>query len=348
MSRIYITDTTLRDGSHSVSHQYTLKDVERIAGALEEAGVDIVELGHGDGLTGSTINYGFAPYDDFEYIKAGASVLNKSKLAVLLLPGIGTVNDLKKAKECGAKVVRVATHITEADISEQHIKAAKDMGFFTVGFLMMAHGAPKEKLLEQALLMESYGADVVYVTDSAGALLPNEVYERVKLLKDNLKVPIGHHAHNNLGVAVANSLAAIDAGATYIDGSLIGLGAGAGNTPTEMLVAVLKKMNIETNADLYKTIDAGDDVLIPIIKEKGKELPRFTSDSLIIGYAGVYSSFMLHARNAAEKFGVDVRDILVELGRRKAVGGQEDWIIEVAYELSKLNKTEDHVRNQLK
>ncbi|MGI5999233.1 MAG: 4-hydroxy-2-oxovalerate aldolase [Lutispora sp.] len=335
MSRIYITDTTLRDGSHSVSHQYTLKDVEKIAGALEEAGVDIVELGHGDGLTGSTINYGFAPHDDFEYIRAGASVLDKSKLAVLLIPGIGIVKDLKKAKECGAKAVRVATHITEADISEQHIKAAKDMDLFTVGFLMMAHMVDKEKLLEQALLMESYGADVVYVTDSAGALLPHEVYERVKYLKENLKVPIGHHAHNNLGVAVANSIAAIQAGATYVDGSLIGLGAGAGNTPTEMLVAVLKKMNMDINADLYKTIDAGDNVLIPIIKEKGKELPGFSSDSLMIGYTGVYSSFMLHARAAANRFGVDVRDILIELGKKKAVGGQEDWIIEVAYELSK-------------
>ncbi|HYE82529.1 MAG TPA: 4-hydroxy-2-oxovalerate aldolase [Clostridia bacterium] len=334
MSRIFITDTTLRDGSHSVSHQYTPQDVADIALALENASVDIIELGHGDGLEGSTIQYGFAYARDMDYIKAASSVLTKSKLAVLLIPGIGTVHDLVKAKENGAKVVRVATHVTEADISEQHIKAAKDMDMFAVGFLMMSHMAPVEKIVEQALLMESYGADAVYVTDSAGALLPHEVAERVSALKKHLRVPIGHHAHNNLGMAVANSVAAAEAGAAYLDGSLIGLGAGAGNCPTEMLVAVLNKKNFDVNADLYKTIDAGDDVLIPIIRGKGKELPRFSSDSLMIGYSGVYSSFMLHARRAAEKFNVDPRDILVELGRRKVVGGQEDWIIEVAHELA--------------
>lgn len=335
MSKIIITDTTLRDGSHTLSHQYTPKDMEKVVRALDEAGVDIIELGHGDGLTGSTINYGFALYDDFEYIKAASSVVENSKIAVLLIPGIGTVKDLEKAKKLGANAVRVATHVTEADVSEQHIKAGKDMGLFTVGFLMMAHMASVEKLVEQASLMESYGADVVYITDSAGALLPHEVSERVKALKSNLNVPIGHHSHNNLGLAVANSIAAIEAGATYIDGSLIGLGAGAGNCPTEMLIAVLDRMKIENQVDLYKIIDAGDNVLIPIIKEKGRELPRFNSDSLIIGYAGVYSSFMLHARKAAERFNVDVRDVLIELGRRGAVGGQEDWIIEVAYDLSK-------------
>jgi len=317
MTKVIITDTTLRDGSHSVSHQYTPNDVKKVCAALDEAGIDIIEVGHGDGLTGSTINYGFSNYDGFEYIRAGASAVKKAKLAVLLVPGIGTVKDLRKTKENGLQAVRVATHITEADVAEQHIKAAKDMGLFTVGFLMMAHMTDKEKMLEQALLMESYGADVVYVTDSAGALLPNEVAERVKYLKDNLKVQIGHHAHNNLGVAIANSIAAINAGATYVDGSLIGLGAGAGNSPTEMLVAVLQKLNLDINADLYKTIDAGDKVLIPIMRERGKELPRFTSDSLIIGYAGVYSSFMLHARKAAEKFNVDIRDVLIELGRKR-------------------------------
>lgn len=334
MNKIHLTDTSLRDGSHSVSHQYTPEDVAKIAAALEQAGIDIVEVGHGDGLTGSTINYGISAYSDFEYIRAAAAVLNQSKLAVLLIPGIGTVRDLKKAKEAGTKAVRVATHITEADVAEQHIKATKDMGLFAVGFLMMSHMADKEKLLEQASLMESYGADVVYVTDSAGALLPNEVKERVGYLKQHLKVAIGHHAHNNLGVAVANSLTAAEAGATYLDGSLMGLGAGAGNTPTEMLVAVLEKLKYEIQADLYKTIDAGDKVLSPIIKAKGRDLPRATSDSLVIGYAGVYSSFMLHARKAAERFKVDVRDVLIELGKRKAVGGQEDWIIEVAYNMS--------------
>lgn len=334
MSKIFLTDTTLRDGSHSVSHEYTPKDVEKISLALEAAGIDIIELGHGDGLTGSTINYGFSKYSDFEYVKAASSVLTKAKLAVLLIPGIGTVEDLKVAKKNGAQVVRVATHVTEADISEQHIKSAKDMGLFTVGFLMMSHMGTKEQIAEQALLMESYGADVVYITDSAGALLPQDVSERIKAVKEAVKIPIGHHAHNNLGMAIANSVAAVEAGATYIDGSLIGLGAGAGNTPTEMFVAVAKKMNYDINADIYKAIDAGDQVLVPILKEKNKELPRFNADSLMIGYSGVYSSFMLHARKAAKRFNVDVRDILMELGRKKAVGGQEDWIIEVAYKLA--------------
>lgn len=334
MSKIFLTDTTLRDGSHSVSHEYTPKDVEKISLALEAAGIDIIELGHGDGLTGSTINYGFSKYSDFEYVKAAASVLTKAKLAVLLIPGIGTVEDLKVAKKNGAQVVRVATHVTEADISEQHIKSAKDMGLFTVGFLMMSHMGTKEQIAEQASLMESYGADVVYITDSAGALLPQDVSERIKAVKEAVKIPVGHHAHNNLGMAIANSVAAVEAGATYIDGSLIGLGAGAGNTPTEMFVAVAKKMNYDINADLYKAIDAGDQVLVPILKEKNKELPRFNADSLMIGYSGVYSSFMLHARKAAKRFNVDVRDILMELGRKKAVGGQEDWIIEVAYKLA--------------
>src|SRR6056297_1339899 len=320
MRKAIITDTTLRDGSHSVSHQYTLEEMKSIAKALESSGVDIIELGHGDGLTGSTINYGFSLHSDYEYIEAVASVLTKAKLAVLLIPGIGTIEHLKKAKELGAEVVRVATHVTEADVSEQHIKAAKEMGMFTVGFLMMAHMASKEVILQEAKKMVSYGADVIYMTDSSGAMLPDQVYENIKYLKENLDVPLGHHSHNNIGMAVANSLNAYKAGADYIDGSLIGLGAGAGNCPTEMFIAVLEKLKIQSNVDLYKIIDAGDDVLKPIILGKGRELPRFNSDSLIIGYAGVYSSFMLHAKNASKRFGVDTRDILIELGKRKAVG----------------------------
>ncbi|MCG8484822.1 MAG: 4-hydroxy-2-oxovalerate aldolase, partial [Clostridia bacterium] len=337
MTRVILTDTTLRDGSHSVSHQYTLEDMRKITIALDEAGVDIIEVGHGDGLTGSSINYGSGLHDDFEYIQAVAPVLKNAKLAVLLIPGIGTIKHLERAKELGASVVRVATHVTEADVSAQHIKAAKEMGMFAVGFLMMAHRAAKETILEEAKKMASYGADVVYVTDSSGAMLPDDVYEVVKYLKDNMSTSIGHHSHNNLGMAVANSISAYKAGADYLDGSLIGLGAGAGNCPTEILVAVMEKSGIESGADLYKLIDAGDDVLQPIILAKGRDLPRFNSDSLMVGYAGVYSSFMLHARNAAERFGVDTRDILVELGNRKAVGGQEDWIIEVAHNLA--NKT---------
>lgn len=336
MSKIYLTDTTLRDGSHTVSHSFTPDNVADIALGLEKAGVDIIEIGHGDGLTGSTINYGLSKYTDFDYVKAAAAVLSKSKLAVLLLPGIGTVEDLEKVHELGAQVVRVATHVTEADISEQHIKAAKDMGLFTVGFLMMSHMADVERVTEEALKMENYGADVVYVTDSGGAMLPQDVQAKISSLKKNLKVPIGHHAHNNLGLAVSNSLTAIESGATYIDGSLMGLGAGAGNTPTEMLIAVLDKIGAEHSGNLYKAMDVGNTILHPILEEKGVHV-NVNHDALMVGYSGVYSSFMLHARRAAQRFGVDVRDILMELGRRKAVGGQEDWIIEVASKLANKN-----------
>lgn len=333
MPEIFITDTTLRDGSHSVSHQFTPSDVIRIAGALDKAGIDIIELGHGDGLTGSTINYGFAKHSDYELIEAGASVIKNAKLAVLLVPGIGTVEDMKEAKKCGITAVRVATHCTEADVAEQHIRAAKEMGLFTVGFLMMAHLTDVGRLVEEALKMESYGADVVYATDSAGAMLPRDVNEKISAMRKYLKVPVGHHSHNNMGLAVANSLAAIEAGAAYIDGSLSGLGAGAGNTATDTLVAVLNRMNIKHNADLYKTMDASTKELVPVLESKGLH-PQVNLDAMIMGYAGVYSSFMLHARRAADRFGVDVRDVLLEVGRRKAVGGQEDWIIEIAHELA--------------
>lgn len=338
MARILITDTTLRDGNHTVSHQFTPEDVAKVAAGLQAAGIDIIEVGHGDGLTGSTINYGFGKYDDFSIIKAASKVLTTSRLAVLLIPGIGSVEDLEQAKELGAKVVRVATHVTEADVAAQHIKAAKHMGLHTIGFLMMSHMTSVDRLVEEAKKMESYGADVVYTTDSAGALVPNQVAERITALKNNLSIPVGHHAHNNLGCAIANSLAAIEAGATYIDGSLSGLGAGAGNTPTDTLVAVLNKMNLDHGADLYKTMDASRDVLIPILEEKGIKI-HSQLDAMILGYAGVYSSFLLHSRRASQRFGVDVRDILMELGERKAVGGQEDWIIEIAHEMAqKKNK----------
>lgn len=335
MSRIFLTDTSLRDGSHSVSHSYTAADVEKTARALDEAGIDIIEVNHGDGLGGASLTYGFSTEDEMELVAAAARVVKRARIAVLLVPGIATLDLLEEAQRRGAGIVRVATHVTEADVSEEYIKAAKKMGMFTVGFLMMAHMADTKKVVEQALIMESYGADVVYATDSAGALLPDDVYERIAALKAALKVPVGHHAHDNIGVAVANSLAAIKAGATYIDGSLGGMGAGAGNSATEMLVAAIKKSGNEVQADLFKTMDAAEQVLLPLVQAKGKPLPRHDSNSLIMGYAGVYSSFMLHAKKGAERFGVDVRDVLIELGKRKAVGGQEDWIIQVAYDLAK-------------
>ncbi len=335
MSKIYITDTTLRDGSHTVSHKFSPEDVKKIASSLDAAGIDIIEIGHGDGLTGSTINYGFSPYNDFDIVKAASSVVKNSKLAVLLIPGIGTVEDLERAQDCGANAVRVATHVTEADVGAQHIKAAKKMGLFTVGFLMMSHMTTVERVLEEAKKFESYGADVVYCTDSAGAMLPVEVKDKISTLVQNLSIPVGHHSHNNLGLAIGNSLAAIEAGATYIDGSLSGLGAGSGNTATDTLVAVMKKMKYDVNADLFKTMDASTSSLGPILESKGLKT-NANLDAMILGYAGCYSSFLLHSRRAAERFNVDVRDIIIELGNRKAVGGQEDWIIEVASDLAKI------------
>jgi len=335
MAKIYITDTTLRDGSHTVSHKNSPEDVKKVVAALDAAGIDLIEVGHGDGLTGSTINYGFGAYSDLELLKAAASVVTNSKLTSLMIPGIATVEDMKAAQEAGITAVRIATHCTEADVSAQHIRTAKKMGLFTVGFLMMAHLSTTDQIVEEAKKMESYGADVVYCTDSAGAMLPVDVTEKISALVSNLCIPVGHHSHNNLGLAIGNSLAAIEAGATYIDGSLSGLGAGAGNTPTETLVAVLSKLGHEFNADFFKTIDAGTKALLPVLNEKGVKI-NLDTDALVCGYAGCYSSFMLHAKRAALRFNVDVRDILIECGRRKAVGGQEDWIIEIASQLAKV------------
>lgn len=336
MSKIYITDTTLRDGSHTVSHKFSLEDVYAVTRGLDEAGIDIIEVGHGDGLTGSTINYGFSAYDDFEIIKAAKKAITRAKLAVLLIPGIATVEDMKRAQSCGIDAIRIATHVTEADVSEQHIKAAKQLGLFTVGFLMMGHMAPVEKIVEEGKKMEAYGADVVYCTDSAGHLLPNGVKDRIEALVKNLSIPIGHHSHNNLGLAIGNSLAAVEAGATYIDGSLSGLGAGAGNTATDNLIAVFNRMNYDHNGDLFKTMDVSEKILLPILQGKGLT-PALNLDAMILGYAGAYSSFLLHAKRAAKRFNVDVREILIECGRRKTVGGQEDWIIEIASNLADAN-----------
>lgn len=334
MGKILITDTSLRDGNHSVKHQFSVDDVKKVVTALDEAGIDIIELGHGDGLTGSTINYGFSKESDMDLIKAASSVVKNAKIAVLLLPGIGTVPDMQKAYEYGARVVRVATHVTEADISMEHIEKAKEMGYFTVGFLMMAHRASVERVVEEAKKMESYGADIVYATDSAGAMLPNDVTAKITALRESLSIPIGFHSHNNLGLAIGNSLVALEAGATYIDGSLGGLGAGAGNTATEMLVGVMEKSGYDINADFFKTMDAATQILQPIVSQYGVSLPKI-QDPLMLGYAGAYSSFMLHAKRAEERFGVDYREIILEAGRREAVGGQEDWLYEIAAEIAK-------------
>lgn len=328
---IFITEVALRDGSHAIRHQFTVEQVTKVSKALDEANVPYIEVSHGDGLGGSSLQYGLSLTDEMELIEAAASVSKNAKIAVLLIPGIGTMSELKEAARLGAKMARIATHVTEADVSRQHIALAKELGMETVGFLMMSHMAPPEKLLEQAKLMESYGADTVYVVDSAGALLPHQVRERIRALKGSLSANIGFHAHNNLSLAMANTLVAIEEGATRIDGSVRCLGAGAGNTQTEVAVAVLDKLNIKTGIDFYKMMDIAEDLVAPILN-KPQEI---TKDSLILGYAGVYSSFLLHAQRASKKFGIDSRSILVELGNRKVVGGQEDMIMDVAAELSK-------------
>jgi len=319
----------MRDGMHAMAHRFTPEQMAQVAAALDEAGVDVIEVAHGDGLAGSSYQYGFAAATDEEYLSAVAPKLQRARLATLVLPGIGTCKDMRMAVKAGVKVFRVATHVTEADVSQEHMEFAKEMNTEVVGFLMMSHTVGKEKIAEQAKLMESYGADVVYVVDSAGAMLPAEVVEKVSHLCSELNIPVGFHAHNNLGLAVGNTLAAVSAGATAVDGTLRGLGAGAGNTPTEVLVAALKKGGWEVGVDVYKAMDAAT-VLEPMMRH-----PQVINNaSIMLGYAGVYSSFLLHTNRAAEKFGLDPRDILMELGRRKVVGGQEDYIIEVAYEMA--------------
>ena len=333
---IKITEVCLRDGSHAVAHQFTEKHVRDVTRALDDAGMHYIEVSHGDGLGGSTIQYGKSLVDELKLIEAAVEEAENSKIAVLLIPGIGTIHDLKEARNLGAELVRVATHSTEADVSAQHINYARELGMEALGFLMMAHSVPVETLVEQAKLMESYGAQAVYVTDSAGALLPHEVSERVRALRENLDVEVGFHAHNNLSVAVANTLAAIEEGATRIDGSVRCLGAGAGNTQTEVLLAVMEKMGYDVGIDLYKMMDVAEDVVSPLI-QGSQEIRK---GILVLGYAGVYSSFLLHAERAGKRFGLDPRDILMELGRMKVVGGQEDMILDVAARLAENQKME--------
>ena len=326
-----ITDTSLRDGSHPMRHQFTVEQVRAVAQALDVAGVPVIEVTHGDGLAGSSIQYGFSRTPEMELISEARRVCQRAKIAVLLLPGIGTVKELKEAMERGAQVVRIATQCTEADVSEEHFEFARKLGMETVGFLMMAHMRPPEALVQQAKLMERYGADCVYIVDSAGAMLPRDTYARVKALREALSIQVGFHAHNNLGMAVGNSIAALEAGADQLDGCLRGLGAGAGNAPTELLAAVLEKMGLNPGLDVYKLMDAAEYVIAPMMPYQ----PIPNRDAITIGYAGVYSTFLLHAQRAGERYGIDPRTILTELGRRQAVAGQEDWILDVALELAR-------------
>lgn len=329
--KINIVDMTLRDGSHAVSHSYTVEQAVKIASGLDKVGIPFIELSHGDGISGSSINYGFSKDSEMKMIKAASSVIKNAKLAVLLIPGIGTIEDLEEARSNGAQVVRVATHVTEADTGIQHIQYAKNKGMMAVGFLMMSHMASPEKIVEQAKIFVEAGADYINIADSAGFMMPSDVRDRISALRKAIDLPIGFHSHNNLGLSVANSLAAIEEGATYIDATCRGLGAGAGNTQNEVLCAVLKRLGYNTGVDLYGIMDFAQSIVEPIMHR-----PQvIDSSSLILGYAGVYSSFLLHTNRAAAKFNLNPRDILVELGKRKMVGGQEDMIVDVAYELSK-------------
>lgn len=325
-----LVDTTLRDGSHALRHQFTRDQVREIVRSLDGAGVPVIEVAHGDGLAGSSLQYGFSGTPELDLIEEARNSATKAKIAALLLPGVGTRAELKEAVSRGIQMIRVATQCTEADVSEQHFNMGKEMGLETAGFLMMAHMRPPEVLAEQALLMESYGCDCVYVVDSAGAMLPTDAAARVCALKQALtKAKVGYHAHNNLGLGVGNTLAALGAGADWIDGTLRGLGAGAGNTATELIAAVLAKMGYDTGLDAFKLMDAAEFVLAPMMPFQ----PIPDRDAIAIGYAGVYSTFLLHAKRLGERFGVDPLDILVELGRRKTMAGQEDMILDVALDL---------------
>ena len=332
-NKVYIQDVTLRDGMHAIKHSFGKDILTQLAIALDQAGVDAIEIAHGDGLSGSSFNYGFGKHTDKEWLSGIAEQLQNAVLTTLLLPGIGTIEDLKVAKDLGVKSVRIATHCTEADIAIQHIAEARKMGLDVGGFLMMAHMNTPKNLAKQAKIMEDAGAHCVYVTDSAGALLMHEVEERVDAFKLELNsdTQIGIHCHHNLSLGVANTIVAMEKGAYRLDASLAGMGAGAGNAPLEVLIAVLNKMGVEHNCDLFRLMDLADDIIRPM-----QERPvRVDRETLSLGYAGVYSSFLLHAEKAAKKYGLDTRDILVELGNRKMVGGQEDMIVDVALDMHK-------------
>ena len=331
--KVTVHDMTLPDGMHPKRHQMSLDQMKAVACGLDAAGVPLIEVTHGDGLGGSSLNYGFPAHSDEEYLSTVIPLMKQAKISALLLPGIGTVDHLKMAQELGVSTIRVATHCTEADVSEQHIGMARKLDMDTVGFLMMAHMATPEKLLEQAKLMESYGANCIYATDSAGYMLPEHVTARIGYLRQhhNPEPKMALHGHHNWAMGVANSIPAVAAGATRIDAAAAGLGAGAGNTPMEVFIAVCARMGIETGVDVFAISDVAEDIVVPMMDH----IIRIDRDALTLGYAGVYSSFLLFAKRAEAKYGIKARGLLVELGRRGTVGGQEDMIDDLAMTMAK-------------
>ena len=331
---ITIHDMCLRDGMHAKRHQITVNEMVKISKAMDEAGIPMIEVTHGDGLGGASVNYGFPTAKDEEYLTAVCKEMKNAKISALLLPGIGTVDHMRMAVDCGISTIRIATHCTEADISQQHLAMARSIDHLdTVGFLMMAHMIEAEELVTQLKMMEDFGAHCVYITDSAGYMLPDDVTSRVALARAELKpdTELGFHGHHNMAMGVANSVAAVAAGANRIDASLAGLGAGAGNTPLEVFAAVCDRMGIETGIDTFKAMDVAEDLIIPMMDHP----VRVDRDALTLGYSGVYSSFLLFAKRSAKKYNLSTRDILVELGRRRTVGGQEDMIEDLALDMAK-------------